>query len=298
MRADALVFGCGNFGGIGSNPKFYQYGDDNETAQRLLDISYDLGIHRFDTANSYGGGASECILGAWLKTKSAATKQKLSIYSKVGNPFGVMDPKRSPLSRGEILASIDQSLRRLQVDHIHTYYMHEMDPAVEADDILAAFLTAKSAGKIGSIGLSNVSLHDVKRFFAAAGTADAPSIAIVQNEYNYLATKDAEELIPFLHAQGLAYAAYSPLAGGLLTRPCDTHTPAAKDRRLARFAEHYQRFLKPEGLGRITALSQIAAQSRQTMAEAALQFIVETPGVSHVIIAPRSETQFRELGLD
>ena len=297
MNHSSLIFGCGNFGGIGSNPKFYAYGDDEKTARGLLDRAYAMNIRQFDTANAYGGGASERTLGSWLKKQSVSKRQNIRIQSKVGNPYGLINPNRSPLSYEEIIENIDRSLERLGVEQIDTYYMHEMDRAVDPAVILEAFAQALHAGKIGAIGLSNVSLNDVNTFLNVAGSSLAPRINVVQNEFNYLVQDDADELIPALQKKGISYTAFSPLAGGMLTRPYTSPDGVPKDSRLDRFAQHYQRFFAPTALARVASLAESAASAKQTMAETALQFIIDAPGISHVIIAPRTERQFREMGL-
>src|SRR3954454_6367961 len=111
---DRIVFGCGNFGGIGSSPGLRSAGDSEAQALQLLDHARRLGLRRFDTANTYGGGASETILGKWLRSQGASFRRDARIATKVGNPHGC-PPGDTPLSRAQVAWHLDQSLRRLGV---------------------------------------------------------------------------------------------------------------------------------------------------------------------------------------
>ncbi len=110
-----IWFGCGNFGGIGSSPSLRGAGDSEDQALQLLDHARAVGLRRFDTANTYGGGASETILGKWLAAQGAAFRDSAQIATKVGNPHGC-PPGETPLSVGQIAYHLDQSLSRLGVD--------------------------------------------------------------------------------------------------------------------------------------------------------------------------------------
>jgi len=125
---ERIVFGCGNFGGIGSSPDLRGPGDSEDQALRLLDHARRVGLRRFDTANTYGGGSSEIMLGKWLRSQDARFRQNAQIATKVGNPHGCA-PGDTPLSRSQIADHLDRSLRRLGVERIDLYYIHEFDRA-------------------------------------------------------------------------------------------------------------------------------------------------------------------------
>src|SRR5437764_9031948 len=213
---DRIIFGCGNFGGIGSSPHLRSAGDSEEQALELLDHARRVGLRRVDTANTYGGGSSEIVLGKWLRLQGAAFVQSAQIATKVGNPHGC-PPGETPLSRTQIAHHLDQSLRRLGVERIDLYYIHEFDRVTPLEETLGAFERAIEAGKIGRVGVSNATLADVKSVRGLAGTPFGSRFEYVQNEYNLLVTGDADALIPYCAGQGLRYVAFSPLAGGLLT---------------------------------------------------------------------------------
>ena len=171
---DRIWFGCGNFGGIGSSPNLRSAGDSEQQALELLDHARRVGLRRFDTANTYGGGASEMILGKWLRSQGAAFVQGAQIATKVGNPHGC-PPGETPLSAAQIAHHLDESLRRLGVERIDLYYIHEFDRVTPLEETLGAMTRAVEAGKIDRFGVSNASLADVKAVRSSPAAASAPA---------------------------------------------------------------------------------------------------------------------------
>ena len=292
---DRIIFGCGNFGGIGSSPKLREAGDSEQQALRLLDDARRVGLRRFDTANTYGGGASELVLGKWLAAQGPAFRQTVKIATKVGNPFGC-PPGETPLSRTQIAFHLDQSLQRLGIERIDVYYIHEFDRVTPLEETLDAMTRAIEAGKIDRLGVSNASLTDVASVVRLAGETLASRFEYVQNEYNLLAAKDAEALIPYCAAHRLRYTAFSPLAGGLLSGKYQLDQEPPPDSRLAHAREIYRGYLNEESFAAIERLRRTAEDRHQTMAAAALRFVLDTPGIDSLIIAPRSPEQFANLG--
>src|SRR5690348_13706396 len=226
-----MWFGCGNFGGIGSSPRLRSAGDSEETALQLLDHARRVGLRRFDTANTYGGGTSEIILGKWLRAQGSAFVEQALIATKVGNPNGC-PPFERPLSASQITYHLDRSLARLGVERIDLYYVHEFDRATPIEETLAVFEMAAEAGKIDRFGVSNATLEDVEAVRNLAAPSLASRFEYVQNEYNLLAPADGEALIPFCAERALRYIAFSPLAGGLLTGKYRFGEEAPPDSRL------------------------------------------------------------------
>jgi aryl-alcohol dehydrogenase-like predicted oxidoreductase len=294
---DRIVFGCGNFGGIGSAPNLRGAGDSEEQALQLLDHARQLGIRRFDTANTYGGGSSERVLGKWLRSQAASFLESAQIATKVGNPHGC-PPGETPLSRAQIAHHLDVSLRRLGIERIDLYYIHEFDRVTPLEETLEAMSRAVEAGKIDRFGVSNASLSDVEAVRSFAGSSLASSFEYVQNEFNLLATADASELIPYCAEHGLRYTAFSPLAGGLLTgKYCFGEEPPS-DSRLAQVPEACAAYLNDKGFAAIEQLRRSAEARHEPMAAAALRFVLDTPGVDGLIIAPRRVEQFADLGFE
>ena len=294
---DRIVFGCGNFGGIGSAPHLRSAGDTEPQALLLLDHARRVGLRRFDTANTYGGGASEKLLGKWLRCQGASFLREAQVATKVGNPHGC--PRgETPLSRTQIAYHLNVSLRRLGVERIHLYYIHELDRVTPLEETLEAMTRAVEAGKIALFGVSNVSLTDVEAIRTLAGGGLDSCFEYVQNEYSLLATADKRSLIPYCAEHGLRYTAFSPLAGGMLTGKYRFDEEPPRGSRLAQAPEACAAYLSEDSVRQIDRLKRSADPRQSTMAGAALRFVLDTPGVDGLIIAPRRVEQFAGYGLE
>jgi aryl-alcohol dehydrogenase-like predicted oxidoreductase len=292
-----IVFGCGNFGGIGSSPHLRSAGDGEEQAIELLDHARRVGLRRFDTANSYGGGASEIILGKWLRSQGAGFLEGAQVATKVGNPNGC-PPGERPLSASQIAFHLDRSLSRLGVERIDLYYIHEFDRVTPLEETLEAMEWAVQAGKIDRFGISNATLDDVEAVRSLAPERLRAAFEYVQNEYSVLATADADALIPYCAEHGLRYTAFSPLAGGFLTGKYRRGEAPPADSRFAQAPEVCSAYANNETFDAIEKLSRDAGARGQSMAEAALRFVLDTPGVDGLIIAPRRIEHFVAMGLE
>jgi aryl-alcohol dehydrogenase-like predicted oxidoreductase len=290
-----IIFGCGNFGGLGSSPTLRDKGDDAAAAVAVLDEARSLGLTRFDTANTYGGGASETVLGEWLGRQDRGFRARVEIASKVGNPNGC-PPGERPLSRNQVAWHLDASLRRLGVERIDLYYLHEFDPSTPLDETLEGLDRALAGGKIAAFGVSNATAADLRAVLALTNGALRRAFTHVQNEFNRLETRDLVEVIPLVRTEGLRYAAFSPLSGGLLTGKYAYGRPADAGR-LADAPDLYDHRLTPETFEAIAELQRRAAERGWTVPGAALRFVLDTPGIDSLIIAPRSVAQFASYGI-
>lgn len=291
-----IIFGCGNFGGLGSSPSFRDKGDDRETSLAMLDAARDLGLTRFDTANTYGGGASEKVLGEWLRGQSREFRSRLQIATKVGNPHGCPAGDR-PLSRSQIAFHLDQSLQRLGLDRIDLYYLHEFDPLTPLEETLEALGRALAQGKIAAFGVSNATLADLNAVLALAGRGTLRrGFTHIQNEFNLLVQRDLADVIPLAQAEKIEYVAFSPLAGGLLSGKYRSGLPPQSGR-LSDARAMYEHLLTASSFETIENLRQRAADQSWTVPGAALRFILDTRGAGSLIIAPRSAEQFAAYGI-
>jgi aryl-alcohol dehydrogenase-like predicted oxidoreductase len=157
---------------------------------------------------------------------------------------------------------------------------------------------AVEAGKIDRFGVSNATLADVKAVRELAGSKLASRFEYVENEYNLLTTGDAEALIPWCAGHGLRYTAFSPLAGGFLTGKYRPGEQAPTNSRLAQAPEVCGTYSTEKSFAAIEQLRQSAEAQQQPMAEAALRFVLDTPGLDGLIIAPRRVEHFGSLGLE
>src|SRR6476661_3619884 len=213
LRVSRLILGCGNFGGIGSAPAFYGMGETEAQAIELMARAWDAGIKAFDTADAYGGGRSETWIGRWLATKGSSVRDRLVLTSKVFNPVGP-GPNERGLSRAHILRQIDASLTRLQTDRLDLYLAHEWDPDVHVDETLRAFDDLVRAGKALHIGWSNVTAAQLAQVIGTSEGLGLAPVRCVQNSFSLLDRSAARELLPFCVERGVAFTAFSPLAGG------------------------------------------------------------------------------------
>jgi aryl-alcohol dehydrogenase-like predicted oxidoreductase len=291
-----IVFGCGNFGGLGSSPALQGKGDGPEQALAMLDLARGHGLTRFDTANTYGGGASERILGEWLATQDAAWRAGIEVATKVGNPAGC-PPGEQPLSRAQVAAHLDTSLRRLGLQRIDLYYLHEFDPATPLEETLEALDQALTAGKIARFGISNASAPDLAAVLRLATGPLRAAFSHVQNGFNRLEQGDLAEVIPLARRNGLRYVAFSPLAGGLLSGKYRLDRPPDRGTRLEAAPALYGHLVTRETFAAVAELERDAQQRGWRLPGAALRFILDTPGVDSLIIAPRTAAQFEAYGI-
>jgi aryl-alcohol dehydrogenase-like predicted oxidoreductase len=291
-----IVFGCGNFGGIGSSPALKDKGDPREQALALLDHARALGLTRFDTANTYGGGDSETFLGEWLRAQGADFRSRIQVATKVGNPYGA-PPGEGPLSRGQVAYHLDRSLQRLGLERIGLYYIHEFETVTPLEETLEAFDRALAQGKIAAFGVSNASLQHLHAVLDLCGHgALRAAFTHVQNPFNLLEQGDAKAVIPLCTAHNLGYVAFSPLAGGLLSGKYRTGQDAAPGTRLADAPQLYAHLLTPQTFDAIAGLKRLAETKGWSVPGAALRFILDAPGDLSPIVAPRSVQQFDAYG--
>ena len=293
---DRITFGCGNFGGIGSSPRLRSAGDSEEQALELLDHARRAGLLRFDTANTYGGGSSEVILGKWLRLQDASFVRSAQIATKVGNPNGC-PPGEAPLSQSQISHHLDISLKRLGIERIDLYYIHEFDRVTPLEETLQAFERALEAGKIEWFGISNAGLSDIEAVVKKAGSRLAPRFRYVQNEFNLLNRSDEDELIPCCVRHGLRYTAFSPLAGGFLTGKYRLGEKAPQGSRFAHAPEVCSTYSSEQSFAAIEQLRRSAKLRNESMSEAALRFVLDTEGVDGLLVAPRRIEHFAAMGL-
>ena len=184
-----------------------------------------------------------------------------------------------------------------EFERVDLYYIHEFDRVTPLEETLEAMADAVRAGKIDRLGVSNATLSDVEAVRNIAGDSLGSRFEYLQNEYNLLATGDAEALIPYCAAHALRYTAFSPLAGGFLTGKYRPGEKPPSGSRLANAPEVCAGYLSDQSFAAIEQLRRTADERQETMAEAALRFVLDTLGVDSLIIAPRRIEHFASFGL-
>ncbi|MBI3733156.1 MAG: aldo/keto reductase [Chloroflexi bacterium] len=286
LKVSAVGLGCGNFGGVGSAPAFFGMGEGDAEAFAIMDAAQEMGINFFDTASAYGGGRSEAAIGRWLKTKGARVRDQLLISSKIFNPVGE-GPNDRGLSRLHIMRQIEVSLRRLGVEHLDLFLIHEPDPATPLDETLRALDDLVRLGKVRSIGASNMPAWLMTKALWLSDALGLERFAWVQNSYSLLDRSDEREMLPLCADQQLGYTPFSPLAGGWLTGKYRLGNPLPAGSRMTLRPEPYRRFQNERTARGLQALNAYAAARGTDMAALALAWLMSNPLVTAPILGPR-----------
>ena len=190
------------------------FGDtaDEATAGRMVEEALAAGITTIDTANAYVGGATEEMLARLLKDR----REDIVLASKAGMPHADHG-QHAPLSPQGLRRSVEGSLRRLGVDSIDLFYLHQPDRATPLRDTLATVAELAAEGKIGALGVSNFAAWQIADVIHTAREVGAPRPVVAQQLYNLVARRVEEEYLEFAATHGVHTMVYNPLGGGLLT---------------------------------------------------------------------------------
>ncbi len=273
-----IILGCGNFGGIGSAPAFFGAGESEEEAHALLDAGWAAGITALDTADAYGGGRSETFVGSWLRERPDA-RGRLVLTTKTANPMEAGGDRG--LSRDRIRRQIESSLTRLGVDRVDLYLAHAPDPETPLAETIGTFAELVEEGTIRAFGGSNV---DSAWLEEALGHG---RVECVQNSFSLLERADESGVLDVCAREGIAYTAYSPLAGGWLTGKYrrDEEPPAGS--RMTMRPEEYEHFRTGRVFDGLESLEAYAHGRGTSMAALALGWALSHPHVTAVVVGPR-----------
>ncbi|GLS17166.1 aldo/keto reductase [Labrys miyagiensis] len=288
LKASALSFGAGTFGGSG--PLFGAWGTtDAREARRLVDICLDAGINLFDTADVYSNGASEQVLGEAIKGR----RDRVLISTKTGLPMGD-GPDEWGTSRSRLLRAVDDALHRLGTDTIDLLQLHAFDAGTPVEEVLATLDGLVRAGKLRYVGVSNFSGWQIMKSLAIAESHGYPRYVANQAYYSLLGRDYEWELMPLGLDQGLGALVWSPLGWGRLTGKLKRGQPLPEGSRLHRTAD-FGPPVDEERLYRvIDALEAVAAETGRNVPQIAINWLLQRPTVSSVIIGARNEEQLRQ----
>ncbi|MGE0348414.1 aldo/keto reductase [Hydrogenophaga sp.] len=256
--------------------EFYGQTDD-DAALRTLERALALGVSHFDTADTYGLGHNETLLGRFITAGGAARRQRVVLATKFGivRKAGQYE-RRIDNSPAYIREACDASLRRLGVDHIDLYYCHRRDPAVPIEDVVGAMGELVQAGKVGAIGLSEVSADTLRRAHAVC------PVAAVQSEYSLWSREPEAGMLATCAELGVAFVAYSPLGRAFLTGTVDVGQLADND-----FRKHNPRFVGEAQAANqrlVAELTAFAAERGLSNAQVALAWLLNKH--PHVVPIP------------
>ena len=274
-----VALGCGNFGGVGSAPEWFGHGVREDEAFALMDAAWEQGIDHFDTADAYGGGRSERMIGSWMQTRGV----RPTITTKTYNPMDAgadhgLTPER-------IARQLDSSLDRLGLDQVDLYLAHDFDPDVPLAETFAAFEELARSHRIRAYGVSNFDASQL----AAALEAGIPQA--IQNEHSLLAREDEAAVLPLCEREQVAYVVFSPLAGGWLTGKYRRGEPFPAGSRMTQRPGPYAPFQTDGTFDQLERLADAARNDGRSMAGMALAWLLADPRVSQVVVGPNRPDQ-------
>ncbi|MBR2150339.1 MAG: aldo/keto reductase [Prevotella sp.] len=269
-----------NFGGI----------DPYERSRGIIRYAFDHGVTHFDLANNYGPpyGSAEETFGHVMDDDLKPYRDELFISTKAGydmwpGPYGDWG------SRKYLMASLDQSLKRMHLDYVDLFYSHRYDPETPLEETLQALVDIVRQGKALYVGISRWPLEATKTAISYLRQHDVP-LLIYQGRLNMLDRSPQEEgILQLCQEEGVGFISFSPLAQGLLTDRYLNGIP--KDSRMAKEKFLRHEMLTPELLGQLQAWNAQAKAEGRSMAEYALRWILQQSGVTSVLVGASSKEQ-------
>jgi aryl-alcohol dehydrogenase-like predicted oxidoreductase len=263
---------------------------DEKTSIQILDAFVDAGGTFIDTADVYNAGESEAIVGRWLRGRN---RDDLVIATKVRGKMGD-GPNDEGLGRKHILSAVEASLRRLDTDHIDLYYTHVYDDATPLEETLSTLDILVRSGKVRYLGASNVPGWHLQKAVDLSARNGWAGYDALQPLYNLLDRETEWELIPVCRNEGLGVMPWSPLRAGWLSGrfkrgmpapPADTRIAAAAD---AGYLEKWDNYATERTWRILDEVHAVAAETGKTVAQVAVRWLLQAPGVTAPIIGPRT----------
>ena len=288
LKVSALSFGAGTFGGSG--PLFGNWGNsDAVEARRMVDICLEAGVNLFDTADVYSDGASEQVLGEAIKGRRDA----VLISTKTSLPTGG-GPNDAGSSRFRLISAVDAALRRLQTDYIDLLQLHAFDASTPVEEVLSTLDSLVRAGKVRYIGVSNFSGWQIMKSLAVADRYGWPRYVAHQVYYSLIGRDYEWDLMPLADDQGVGALVWSPLGWGRLTGKIRRGVPLPEGSRLHETAVYSPAVDDEHLYGVIDALEAVAEETGKTVPQIALNWLLQRPTVSSVLMGARNEEQLRQ----
>ena len=264
---------------------------DEATSFKIMDYFVEQGGTFLDTADAYGTGATESVVGRWLKARKS--RDSLVVATKVFHPMG-SGPNEGGLSRLHIQRAVEASLQRLQTDVIDLYQIHRWDPTVPIEETIGALDDLVRQGKVRYVGCSNVRAYQLQYCLDYARAHALSPFISLQPPYNALNRAVEAELLPLCAEQGIGVLSYNPLAGGMLTGKYRKGAPLPKGARLEAFQFYHDRYYTDQALDIVDKFLQEASKRGVTPAQLALAWVVADPRISTPILGARSLEQISD----
>ncbi len=288
LKVSALSFGTATFGG--ANEFFKGFGaTDVDEARRLIDICFEAGVNLFDTADGYSDGRSEEILGKALIGK----RDKALISTKSGFPTGT-GPNQEGSSRYHLRRALEGSLRRLGTDCIDIYHLHGFDALTPIEEVQATLDTFVREGKVRYIACSNFSGWHLMKSLAVADRYGWTRFVAHQVYYSLIGREYEWELMPLELDQKVGALIWSPLGWGRLTGKVRRGEGLPAVSRLHKIADAGPQVPDEHVYKVVDALDKVSVETGRTVPQVALNWLLQRPTVSSVIVGARNEEQLRQ----
>lgn len=287
LQVPVLSFGTATFGGSGEFFKAWGSTQGAE-ASRLVDICLDAGVNLFDTADIYSDGLAEEVLGQAI----AGKRNRLMVSTKATFPFGT-GPNNQGSSRFHLLKQVEGSLKRLNTDYIDIYHMHGFDGNTPVEETLRTLDDLIQSGKVRYIAASNFSGWHLMKSLAISDQAHWNRY-IAHQVYYSLANREYEwELMPLALDQNVGAMIWSPLAAGRLGGKYGRNKPLPQTGRIAEGGSPVPEAVVNEAVfyNTLDALDEVAAETGKSVAQVSLNWLLQRPTVSSIIVGARNEAQ-------
>ena len=262
---------------------------DEAATEAVIGRFLDLGMNFVDTANVYTHGTSESYIGAALARMKR--RDEVILATKCGVPISEA-PNDGGASRQHVIASVHDSLRRLQTDHIDLLQMHRPDPDTPIEETLRALDDLVRQGKVRYIGCSNYAAWQLAEALHASRAAHRSPFISIQSEYNLISRGVEQEVVPVCQRYGVGFIPWAPLAAGFLTGKYkrDQERPADSRGGLRPYW-FFDRWVTGDNFARVERLEQFAAERGHSLPELAITWLLHRPAVSVVIVGASRVTQ-------
>jgi 1-deoxyxylulose-5-phosphate synthase len=276
LKVSRLCMGTMTYG----TPDWRPWVLDEEAGRPFIRRALDLGINFFDTADMYSRGQSEEVLGRALR--DFGRRDQVVVATKVFFPLGD-GPNDGGLSRKHILDAIDNSLRRLGMDHVDLYQIHRFDPTTPLEETLAALDSVVRAGKARYLGASSMHAWQFMKALDLQAQHGWHRFVTMQNHYNLVYREEEREMMPLCRSEGVGVIPWSPLARGLLTGNRQSVTSEATPRAIG---DDYSKQLYDDALDMPVVEANVALAKKRGLppAQIALAWLLHQPGVTAPIV--------------
>jgi len=264
---------------------------DEETSFAVMDRYRELGGFFLDTANGYSGGATEEVVGRWIRDRGV--RSSIILATKVFAQMGP-GPNDGGLSRYHIISEVDNSLRRLQTDVIDLYQIHRWHPEAPLEETARALDDLIRAGKVRYVGCSNLRAYQLLSYLHLADTNLLARFVSLQPAYNALNRSIELELLPLVEREGLGVIPYNPLAGGMLTGKYRRGQELPAGSRMDAHEFYFKRYYTEQSLDVIERFVAHAAELGLTPAQLAVAWVLGDSRITAPIVGARSVDQLSD----